>query len=171
MGLHNPVSIRRNPERGKLWSSVQERGGLGDGPVPDYLHRGRLRSVLRVDTHASGGHGGWPRRRSPRTCCCGPTQPMDFVRCVAGAPGRFAGGFSHWLDGRRGFRSGAKALYSARLSCAPSGRIVTAQSIPRQRAVRDCGRWRGDCRPRCACRSRGCRCGHRERPQCRCSRR
>ncbi len=57
MGLHNPVSIRRNPERGKLWSSVQERGGLGDGPVPDYLHRGRLRSVLRVDARLGRPRG------------------------------------------------------------------------------------------------------------------
>jgi glucose/arabinose dehydrogenase len=36
-GLRNPVSIRWNPESGRLWSTVQERDGLGDGLVPDYF--------------------------------------------------------------------------------------------------------------------------------------
>lgn len=36
-GLRNPVSIRWNPENGKLWTTVQERDGLGDGLVPDYF--------------------------------------------------------------------------------------------------------------------------------------
>lgn len=36
-GLRNPVSIRWNPQSGKLWTTVQERDGLGDGLVPDYF--------------------------------------------------------------------------------------------------------------------------------------
>jgi glucose/arabinose dehydrogenase len=36
-GLRNPVSIRWNPVSGKLWSTVQERDGLGDDLVPDYF--------------------------------------------------------------------------------------------------------------------------------------
>ncbi len=36
-GLRNPVSIRWNPRSGKLWTTVQERDGLGDGLVPDYF--------------------------------------------------------------------------------------------------------------------------------------
>ena len=36
-GLRNPVSIRFNPESGKLWSTVQERDGLGDDLVPDFF--------------------------------------------------------------------------------------------------------------------------------------
>lgn len=36
-GLRNPVSIRFQPESGKLWASVQERDGLGDELVPDFL--------------------------------------------------------------------------------------------------------------------------------------
>jgi glucose/arabinose dehydrogenase len=36
-GLRNPVSLRWNPVTKKLWTSVQERDGLGDDLVPDYL--------------------------------------------------------------------------------------------------------------------------------------
>ena len=36
-GLRNPVSIRINPESGAVWSTVQERNGLGDDLVPDFL--------------------------------------------------------------------------------------------------------------------------------------
>lgn len=36
-GLRNPVSIRWNPQSGKLWTTVQERDGLGDDLVPDFF--------------------------------------------------------------------------------------------------------------------------------------
>ena len=36
-GLRNPVSIRFNRQSGKLWSTVQERDGLGDDLVPDFF--------------------------------------------------------------------------------------------------------------------------------------
>lgn len=36
-GIRNPVSLRINPENGKLWATVQERDGLGDDLVPDFL--------------------------------------------------------------------------------------------------------------------------------------
>ena len=36
-GLRNPVSIRFNPANSVLWSTVQERDGLGDDLVPDYF--------------------------------------------------------------------------------------------------------------------------------------
>lgn len=36
-GLRNPVSIRFHPQSGKLWTSVQERDGLGDDLVPDFF--------------------------------------------------------------------------------------------------------------------------------------
>lgn len=36
-GLRNPVSIHMNPVSGKLWSTVQERDGLGDDLVPDFF--------------------------------------------------------------------------------------------------------------------------------------
>jgi len=36
-GLRNPVAIHFQPESGKLWSTVQERDGLGDDLVPDFF--------------------------------------------------------------------------------------------------------------------------------------
>jgi glucose/arabinose dehydrogenase len=36
-GLRNPVSIRFNPENGALWTTVQERDGLGDDLVNDFF--------------------------------------------------------------------------------------------------------------------------------------
>lgn len=48
-GLRNPVSLRVHPASGKLWASVQERDGLGDDLVPDYL--------TEVKT---GAFYGWP---------------------------------------------------------------------------------------------------------------
>jgi len=36
-GLRNPVSVRIQPESGKLWATVQERDGLGNDLPPDFL--------------------------------------------------------------------------------------------------------------------------------------
>lgn len=48
-GLRNAVSIAIQPETGRLWASVNERDGLGDDLVPDYI------------THVQeGGFYGWP---------------------------------------------------------------------------------------------------------------
>lgn len=59
-GLRNPVGLAWNPVRDELWTTVNERDGLGDDLVPDYLT-----SVRR------GGFYGWPfsylgARRDPR---------------------------------------------------------------------------------------------------------
>lgn len=48
-GLRNPVSIRFNPANNVLWTTVQERDGLGDDLVPDFFT-----SVKK------GGFYGWP---------------------------------------------------------------------------------------------------------------
>ncbi len=48
-GLRNPVGIAFRPGSGDLWAVVNERDGLGDGLVPDYL--------ARID---EGGFFGWP---------------------------------------------------------------------------------------------------------------
>ena len=48
-GLRNPVGLRFYPGTDTLWTSVQERDGLGDGLVPDFF------TSLR-----SGGFYGWP---------------------------------------------------------------------------------------------------------------
>jgi glucose/arabinose dehydrogenase len=48
-GIRNGVGIAVNPTTGVLWTSVNERDGLGDDLVPDY--------VTRVK---EGGYYGWP---------------------------------------------------------------------------------------------------------------
>jgi glucose/arabinose dehydrogenase len=48
-GLRNPVGMAFEPDTGILWTAVNERNGLGDELVPDYLT-----SVRR------GQHFGWP---------------------------------------------------------------------------------------------------------------
>ncbi len=48
-GLRNAVGIAIHPETGELWASVNERDGLGDDLVPDYVTRVR-----------QGGFYGWP---------------------------------------------------------------------------------------------------------------
>jgi glucose/arabinose dehydrogenase len=48
-GIRNCVGLAVNPETGELWCSVNERDGLGDNLVPDYI------------THVQeGGFYGWP---------------------------------------------------------------------------------------------------------------
>jgi len=48
-GIRNAVGIEVNPQTGDLWASVNERDGLGDDLVPDYVTRVR-----------DGGFYGWP---------------------------------------------------------------------------------------------------------------
>lgn len=48
-GIRNPVGLAIQPSTGRLWTSVNERDGLGDHLVPDYI------------THVQeGGFYGWP---------------------------------------------------------------------------------------------------------------
>lgn len=48
-GIRNPVGLATHPQTGQLWTSVNERDGLGDNLVPDYI------------THVQeGGFYGWP---------------------------------------------------------------------------------------------------------------
>jgi glucose/arabinose dehydrogenase len=48
-GIRNPVGLAIQPQTGTLWCSVNERDGLGDNLVPDYI------------THVEdGGFYGWP---------------------------------------------------------------------------------------------------------------
>lgn len=48
-GVRNPVGLRFYPGTDRLWATVQERDGLGDGLVPDYFTQIR-----------PGGFYGWP---------------------------------------------------------------------------------------------------------------
>ncbi len=48
-GIRNPVGLAIQPQTGQVWASVNERDGLGDHLVPDYI------------THVEeGGFYGWP---------------------------------------------------------------------------------------------------------------
>lgn len=48
-GIRNPVGLAVNPANGDLWTSTNERDGLGDDLVPDY-----------VTSVKEGGYYGWP---------------------------------------------------------------------------------------------------------------
>lgn len=48
-GIRNPVGLAVHPQTGELWTSVNERDGLGDHLVPDYITSVR-----------EGGFYGWP---------------------------------------------------------------------------------------------------------------
>jgi glucose/arabinose dehydrogenase len=48
-GIRNPVGLAIQPSTGQLWTSVNERDGLGDDLVPDY-----------VTSVKEGGFYGWP---------------------------------------------------------------------------------------------------------------
>ncbi len=48
-GLRNPCGLAINPDTGELWAVVQERDGLGDRLVPDYMVQPK-----------SGAFYGWP---------------------------------------------------------------------------------------------------------------
>jgi glucose/arabinose dehydrogenase len=48
-GIRNPVGLATHPKTGQLWTSVNERDGLGDNLVPDYITSVR-----------EGGFYGWP---------------------------------------------------------------------------------------------------------------
>jgi glucose/arabinose dehydrogenase len=48
-GIRNPVGFAVDPVRGELWTSCNERDGLGDDLVPDY-----------VTSVKEGGYYGWP---------------------------------------------------------------------------------------------------------------
>jgi glucose/arabinose dehydrogenase len=48
-GIRNPIGLAWNPTTGQLWTAVNERDGLGDDLVPDY-----------VTSVRDGGFYGWP---------------------------------------------------------------------------------------------------------------
>jgi glucose/arabinose dehydrogenase len=48
-GVRNPCGLATNPDTGEIWAVVQERDGLGDRLVPDYMVRLR-----------EGAFYGWP---------------------------------------------------------------------------------------------------------------
>jgi glucose/arabinose dehydrogenase len=58
--MRNPTALAFQPGSGDLYAIVQERDGLGDGLVPDYLTRVQ-----------EGGFYGWPYSQRGLRLGCG----------------------------------------------------------------------------------------------------
>ena len=72
-GLRNPIGLHWYPSSGVLWAAVQERDGLGDDLVPDYLTQIK-----------AGAFYGWPytylgSHRDPRL----PSAPQSLLAKIA----------------------------------------------------------------------------------------
>jgi len=65
-GLRNPVGIAWNPATGALWTAVNERDGLGDNLVPDYITEVRAGAFYGWP-YAYIGHHEDPRRKGERS--------------------------------------------------------------------------------------------------------
>src|SRR5436189_503575 len=60
-GLRNPIALAWNPVNGTLWTTVNERDGLGDDLVPDYITEVKAGAFYRWPFSYIGKHVG-PRR-------------------------------------------------------------------------------------------------------------
>lgn len=65
-GLRNPVGLAWNPATHELWTSVNERDGLGDDLVPDYITDVRANAFYGWPYSYLGAHED-PRRRGERS--------------------------------------------------------------------------------------------------------
>lgn len=64
-GIRNPVGIAVHPQTGQLWTSVNERDGLGDHLVPDYITSVRDNGFYGWSWYYIGGNED-PRRAGER---------------------------------------------------------------------------------------------------------
>jgi glucose/arabinose dehydrogenase len=55
-GIRNAVGLAVHPETGQLWASVNERDGLGDNLVPDYITRVSAGDFFGWPWYYMGGH-------------------------------------------------------------------------------------------------------------------
>ena len=83
-GLRNCVGMAVHPATGDVWCSTNERDGLGDDLVPDYVTRVREGAFYgwpwwwlgaHEEPRLKGQRPTWPARRPSRTCCCSRTRP------------------------------------------------------------------------------------------------
>jgi glucose/arabinose dehydrogenase len=99
-GIRNAVGIAVHPQTGDLWASVNERDGLGDDLVPDYITRVRDGGFYGWPWFYMGGHqdprhpGAHPELRehvlTPDVLLAShmASLQMTFYSPTAGAPGR-----------------------------------------------------------------------------------
>jgi mono/diheme cytochrome c family protein len=93
-GIRNPSGLAVDRSTGRLWATVNERDGLGDNLVPDYIHGGSQGWLLRL---ALVVHGPAPGPPSPRQAP-GAARPCRYSRRFAPAPQRLA--TDHLLRGQ-----------------------------------------------------------------------
>ena len=71
-GIRNPSGLAVDPRTGRLWCTVNERDGLGDNLVPDYITSVRDGRLLRLAVVVHGPPPGSPsRRQAPGTAGAG----------------------------------------------------------------------------------------------------
>ena len=133
-GIRNPVSLAVEPRSGELWATVNERDGLGDNLVPDYVTRVRQGQFFgwpwyylgrNLDPrHASDapqvGH-----RHRPRPPAPGPLgEPRPDVLRHGPFPGRYRNGAFVALHGswNRANRTGSKVVFAKVKDGAPAKR-------------------------------------------------
>ena len=84
-GIRNAVGIAIQPETGELWASVNERDGLGDDLVPDYITRVREGGFYGWPWYCIGNHQD-PRHRGARPDLAGKVIVPDVLVQAHSAP-------------------------------------------------------------------------------------
>jgi glucose/arabinose dehydrogenase/enamine deaminase RidA (YjgF/YER057c/UK114 family) len=77
-GLRNPNGLAWEPRTGALWAAVNERDGLGDDLVPDYITRVRDGAFYGWPYSYYGPHED-PRKRGERPDLVGRAVPPDYA--------------------------------------------------------------------------------------------
>jgi hypothetical protein len=77
-GIRNCVGMALNPTTGDLWCSVNERDGLGDNLVPDYVTRVREGGFYGWPWYYIGGHQD-PRQKGQRADLKGKVRAPDVL--------------------------------------------------------------------------------------------
>jgi glucose/arabinose dehydrogenase len=77
-GIRNGVGIAVDPQTGELWASTNERDGLGDDLVPDYVTRVKAGGFYGWPWYYMGGHED-PRHAGERPDLAGKTLTPDVL--------------------------------------------------------------------------------------------
>jgi glucose/arabinose dehydrogenase len=137
-GIRNPVSLAIEPATGDLWTSTNERDGLGDNLVPDYVTRVRESGYYGWPWYYLGNHEE-PRLKGARPDLAGKATVPDvllqahsaalgiaFYTATAGSsvfPAEYRGDLFVALHGswNRNSRTGYKVVRAKLLNGVPTG--------------------------------------------------